>query len=102
MGNLSASLPCPADNAGDAFGDNPPGAVYTKYQWALYHAENPFFGHFGLDAASGRLLGIWLTPLGGVTNTTSAATNATIASTEIVNPISAVVMNMAIIIASTL
>ena len=73
-GRNNASLPCPADNAGDALGDNPPGAVFTKYEWALYHAENPFFGHFGVDAASGLRLGVWLTPLGGVTNATSAAT----------------------------
>ena len=67
------SLPCPADNAGDADGQLPAGSVYTKYDWALYHAENPFFGHFGATK-SGAMLGLWLTPLGGVTNATSAAT----------------------------
>ena len=64
----NASLPCPTDNAGGL----PAGSVYTKYQWALYHSENAFFGHFG--AVGDALLGIWLTPLGGVTNATSAAT----------------------------
>ena len=68
------SLPCPADNAGDADGGLPAGTVYSKYDWALYHHENPFFGHYGVDAASKQLVGIWLTPLGGVTNATSAAT----------------------------
>ena len=70
----NASLPCPRDNAGDADGQLPAGSIYSKYDWSLYHHENPFFGHFGVDAASGNLLGIWLTPLGGVTNATSAAT----------------------------
>jgi len=73
-GRNNASLPCPADNAGNADGLEPAGAIYTKYDWVLYHHENPFFGHFGVDAASSTLLGIWLTPLGGVTNATSAAT----------------------------
>ena len=68
----NASLPCPADNAGNADGELPAGSVYSKYQWSLYHHENPFFGHFG--ALGGKLLGVWLTPLGGVTNETSAAT----------------------------
>lgn len=68
----NASLPCPRDNAGDADGKLPPGSVYTKYDWVLYHHENPFFGHFG--KIEDNFIGIWLTPLGGVTNSTSAAT----------------------------
>ena len=68
------TLPCPKDNAGNADGNLPKGSIYTKYDWSLYHHENPFFGHFGVDEASNKLLGIWLTPLGGVTNSTSAAT----------------------------
>jgi rhamnogalacturonan endolyase len=67
------ALPCPADNAGNADGNLPAGSVYTKYDWSLYHHENSFFGHWG-EAASGQLVGVWLTPLGGVTNATSAAT----------------------------
>ena len=70
----NASLPCPADNAGDADGRLPSGSIYSKYDWVLYHHENPFFGHFGVDKATDSLVGIWLTPLGGVTNATSAAT----------------------------
>lgn len=41
---------------------------------SLYHHENPFFGHWGVDKTSGQLVGVWLTPLGGATNATSAAT----------------------------
>ena len=73
-GRNNASLPCPRDNAGNADGQLPAGSVYTKYDWSLYHHENPYFGHFGVDEASNQLLGIWLTPLGGITNATSAAT----------------------------
>jgi rhamnogalacturonan endolyase len=39
-GKSNASLLCPADNAGDVGA----GAIYTKYDWSLYHHENPFFG----------------------------------------------------------
>jgi rhamnogalacturonan endolyase len=60
----NASLPCPDSNAGGLA----PGTTYTKYIWAGYHHENPFFGHFS-DAG----LGIFFTPLGGMTGTTSAA-----------------------------
>jgi rhamnogalacturonan endolyase len=70
----NATLPCPRDNAGNADGKLPAGSIYTKYEWSLYHHENPFFGHFGLDSSTSNLIGIWLTPLGGVTNATSAAT----------------------------
>ena len=43
------------------------GTVYSKYNWSLYHHENPMFGHFGHG------FGAWLTPLGGITDKTSAA-----------------------------
>ena len=66
-GKPNASLACPADNNGDL----PAGRVYTKYMWSLYHAENPFFGHFG--AVGDQLVGVWLTPLSGISNATSAA-----------------------------
>ena len=69
----NASLPCPADNAGDADGQLPAGSVYSKYDWSLYHAETPFFGHYGASK-DGKMLAVWLTPLGGVSNATSAAT----------------------------
>jgi hypothetical protein len=49
--------------------------VFTKYEWALYHAETPFFGHFGVDAASGLRLGVWLTPLGGVAQDEGSVTS---------------------------
>ena len=68
----NATLPCPADNAGNADGKLPAGSIYTKYDWSLYHHENPYFGHWGQSGA--QLVGLWLTPLGGVTNATSAAT----------------------------
>ena len=67
-GKPNASLPCPADNNGDL----PAGLVYTKYMWSLYHADNPFFGHFG--AVGNKLVGVWLTPLGGISNATATAT----------------------------
>lgn len=73
-GKNNATLPCPNDNAGNADGNLPSGKIYTKYEWALYHHENPFFGHYGVDSATSNLIGIWLTPLGGITNSTSAAT----------------------------
>lgn len=63
------TLACPADNEGGL----PAGDVYTKYQWSLYHAENPFWGHYGGDAASNTGIGAWFTPLGGVSGSTSAA-----------------------------
>ncbi|HWB37870.1 MAG TPA: hypothetical protein VHA75_17780, partial [Rugosimonospora sp.] len=56
-------LPSPTNNAGGL----PPGTVYTKYNWSLYHHENPMFGHFGNG------FGAWLTPLGGVTEDTLCA-----------------------------
>lgn len=59
----NAALPCPDDNAGGL----PAGYTYTKYDWSLYHHENPFFGHYGHGA------GAWFTPLGGITGATSAA-----------------------------
>lgn len=57
------NLPAPASNSGNL----PPGTVYTKYNWTLYHHQNPMFGHFGNG------FGVWLTPLGGVTQDTLAA-----------------------------
>ncbi len=45
----------------------PAGTVYTKYNWSLYHHENPMFGHYGNG------FGAWFTPLGGVTDQTLAA-----------------------------
>ena len=41
--------------------------VYSKYEWSLYHHENPMFGHFGHG------FGVWFTPLGGVTDDTLCA-----------------------------
>ena len=57
------NLPSPDSNAGGL----PPGTVYTKYNWSLYHHENPMFGHYGHG------FGVWLTPLGGVTADTLCA-----------------------------
>jgi rhamnogalacturonan endolyase len=57
------SLPSPASNSGNL----PAGTVYTKYNWSLYHHENPMFGHYGNG------FGVWLTPLGGVTDDTLCA-----------------------------
>jgi len=57
------SLPVPDSNSGNLNA----GLTYTKYNWSLYHHENPMFGHFGHG------LGAWLTPLGGVTDQTLAA-----------------------------
>jgi rhamnogalacturonan endolyase len=54
------SLPSPDSNSGNL----PPGEVYSKYEWSLYHHENPMFGHFGHG------FGAWFTPLGGVTDDT--------------------------------
>jgi rhamnogalacturonan endolyase len=56
-------LPSPDSNSGNL----PPGTVYTKYNWSLYHHENPMFGHYGNG------FGAWLTPLGGVTDETLCA-----------------------------
>jgi rhamnogalacturonan endolyase len=46
----------------------------VQYDWVLYHHENPIWGHWGASADKASLIGMWFTPLGGVTNTTSAAT----------------------------
>lgn len=56
-------LPSPDSNSGNL----PPGTVYTKYNWSLYHHENPMFGHYGNG------FGAWLTALGGVTDQTLGA-----------------------------
>ena len=56
-------LPSPASNSGNL----PPGTVYTKYNWSLYHHENPMFGHYGGG------FGVWFTALGGVTDQTLGA-----------------------------
>ena len=42
-GSNAPALPFPDSNGGNL----PAGYVYTKYNWALYHAENVLFGHFG-------------------------------------------------------
>jgi rhamnogalacturonan endolyase len=57
------SLPSPESNSGNL----PPGSVYTKYNWSLYHYQNPMFGHYG------KGFGTWFTPLGGVTDETLCA-----------------------------
>jgi rhamnogalacturonan endolyase len=57
------NLPSPDSNSGNL----PPGTVYTKYNWSLYHHENPMFGHYGNG------FGAWFTPLGGVTDQTLSA-----------------------------
>ncbi|MCU1572679.1 MAG: hypothetical protein JWO93_761, partial [Micrococcaceae bacterium] len=57
------SLPSPDSNSGNL----PAGSVYSKYDWSLYHHENPMFGHFGHG------FGAWFTPLGGVTDDTLCA-----------------------------
>jgi rhamnogalacturonan endolyase len=62
-GTNDPSLPWPDSNGGNL----PAGTVYSKYNWSLYHHENPMFGHYG----SG--FGTWLTPLGGVTDKTLCA-----------------------------
>lgn len=48
----------------------------VQYEWVLYHADNPIWGHWGASADNSSLVGIWFTPLGGITNTTSAASYA--------------------------
>lgn len=55
-------LPSPESNAGGL----KPGEVYTKYNWSLYHYENPMFGHYGHG------FGVWFTPLNGVSDRTLA------------------------------
>ncbi|GHJ41551.1 polysaccharide lyase family protein [Streptomyces sp. TS71-3] len=55
-------LPSPENNAGGL----KPGEVYTKYNWSLYHYQNPMFGHFGNG------FGVWFTPLSGVSDETLA------------------------------
>jgi rhamnogalacturonan endolyase len=57
------TLPVPESNAGNL----PAGTVYSKYEWSLYHHENPMFGHYGHG------FGVWFTPLGGVTDETLCA-----------------------------
>jgi rhamnogalacturonan endolyase len=57
------ALPSPNSNSGNL----PPGTVYTKYNWSLYHHENPMFGHYGNG------FGTWFTALGGVTDQTLSA-----------------------------
>jgi rhamnogalacturonan endolyase len=56
-------LPSPESNSGNL----PAGTAYSKYDWSLYHHENPMWGHFGHG------FGVWFTPLGGVTDTTLSA-----------------------------
>lgn len=56
-------LPSPESNSGNL----PPGSLYTKYDWSLYHHENPMFGHYGHG------FGAWFTPLGGVSDQTLCA-----------------------------
>lgn len=57
------NLPSPDSNCGNL----PPGSIYTKYDWSLYHHQNPMFGHYGNG------FGVWCTPLGGVTEDTLCA-----------------------------
>jgi rhamnogalacturonan endolyase len=57
------SLPPPDSNSGNLL----PGMTYTKYNWSLYHHENPFFGHFGHG------YGAWFMALGGITDQTLSA-----------------------------
>lgn len=57
------ALPAPDSNSGNLA----PGSVYSKYEWSLYHHENPMFGHYGHG------FGVWFTPLGGVTDQTLCA-----------------------------
>jgi rhamnogalacturonan endolyase len=57
------ALPSPDSNSGNL----PAGTVYTKYNWSLYHHENPMFGHYG------SRFGAWFTALGGVTDQTLGA-----------------------------
>jgi rhamnogalacturonan endolyase len=57
------NLPPPESNSGNLL----PGMVYTKYNWSLYHHENPFFGHYGHG------YGAWFVSLGGVTDKTLSA-----------------------------
>lgn len=59
-GKNNPNLPWPDSNGGNL----PAGTVYTKYNWSLYHHENPMFGHFGNG------FGAWFTPLGGISDTT--------------------------------
>jgi rhamnogalacturonan endolyase len=56
-------LPSPDSNSGNLAA----GTVYTKYNWSLYHHENPMFGHYGHG------FGAWFTALGGVTDQTLGA-----------------------------
>ncbi|MFE5835850.1 polysaccharide lyase family protein [Arthrobacter sp. NPDC056493] len=62
-GANNPDLPSPDSNSGNL----PAGSVYSKYDWSLYHHENPMFGHFGHG------FGAWFTPLGGVTGDTLCA-----------------------------
>jgi rhamnogalacturonan endolyase len=57
------SIQPPDSNSGNLA----PGSVYTKYNWSLYHHENPFFGQFGHG------YGAWFVSLGGVTDKTLCA-----------------------------
>lgn len=56
------NLPSPDSNCGNL----PAGYVYTKYNWSLYHYQNPMFGHYGNG------VGAWFTPLCGVSDQTLA------------------------------
>ena len=59
----NSGLPPPDSNSGNLL----PGMVYTKYNWSLYHHENPMFGHYGHG------YGAWFVALGGVTDKTLCA-----------------------------
>ncbi len=61
-GQNNPNLYCPENNAGNL----PANTVYSKYNWSLYHHENPMFGHFGNG------FGAWFTPLEGVSDQTLA------------------------------
>jgi len=66
-GTDAPSLPNPTTNGGG--GTLPPGYLYSKYLWALYHANNTLWGH----VSPSRGLGVFHVPLGGSTGTTSTA-----------------------------
>jgi rhamnogalacturonan endolyase len=65
-GKNDPNLPFPDSNGGNL----PAGYTYTKYNWSLYHHENPMFGHYGNG------FGAWFTSLGGVTDQTLCASYA--------------------------
>ena len=51
----------------------PPTLFVLRYLWCVYHAEDPYFGHLGSDAITNQAVGVFLTPLSGITDKTSTA-----------------------------